>query len=231
MAGHGHHQAPSPVKTQLSPLSRHLQLTQQTLTAVAKSICLNTRQISGQVSVGKWGVNEKPRNPKMPRKKVPEMQGNALRSFFSKCLIGSVWLRPHIRVLRPIAPEILSPPRSWQTPGQGQRAEEGEHRQVLIPSTALFRDVLPGHAAQRSGSLAATSRGNLAHSPALQNIEGYPRYASKMLDVLLKTSDGCWLESHSLISFLCHLEVSPDGTLGFSLVQIKAVNPCLTFHR
>ena len=158
-------------------------------------------------------------------------RGDALQSFFSKSLIGSVWLRPQIMVSRLIAPEILSPPRRWQTPARGQRAEEEEQGQILNPSTTLFRDVLAGHAAQRSGSLAVASRGNLVHSLALQNVDGYPHYSWKMPDVLLGTSDNCWLESPSLISFLSHLEVSPDGTLGFSLVQIKAVNPCLTFHR
>lgn len=143
-------------------------------------------------------------------------RGNALWSSF--CVL----LRPQITVLRLIAPEILSPPRRWQTLGRGQ---------VLNPSTTLFRDGLTGRAAPRSGSLAAALRGDLVHSLALQNVGGYLHYSSKTPDVLLKTSDDCWLESHSLISCLSHLEVSPDGTIGFSLVQIKAVSPRLTFHR
>lgn len=82
-------------------------------------------------------------------------RGNALWSSFS------VSLRPQITVLRLTAPEILSPPRRWQTPRRGQ---------VLNPSTTLFRDVLTSRAAPRSGSLAAALRGDLVHSLALQNV-------------------------------------------------------------
>lgn len=163
--------------------------------------------------------------------KLLRCRGNALQSFFSESYQLCLAQTPGSQFWGWLLLRFLSSPRRWQIPRRGQRAGEEEQGQVLNPSTTLFRDVLTGHAAQRSGSLAVAPRGHLVHSLALQNVEGYPHYSWKMPDLLLETSDDCCLESPSLISFLSHLEVSPHGTLGSSLVQIKGVNPCFTFHR
>lgn len=111
--------------------------------------------------------------------KASEMQGKRSTKFLLRVLSALFGSDPSITVLRLIAPEILSSPRRWQTPRRGQRAGEEEQGQVLNLSTTLFRDVLTGHAAQRSGSLAVTPRGHLVHSLALQKVEGYPHYSLK----------------------------------------------------